>query len=180
MTVRYSSTILSLLSGLRLQPLQDHLMAKPLEVNLTMYYLMSMYKPPTVIPESSTTNCFKGSPSSHSPVGSSSNCHFTLPCWCDSRLRAIQWLDNTSIQSALHTYNTLHTLIKSIIKNSRTFLVQVLWTQVKSLDAAYARLSSWKTVLATGGCSEFSTSSRLMFYQALLRSFTGLIEVRAC
>lgn len=106
-------------SGLRLQPLQDHLMAKPLEVNLTMYYLMSMYKPPTVIPESSTTNCFKGSPSSHSPV---------------------------------------------------------LWTQVKSLDAAYARLSSWKTVLATGGCSEFSTSSRLMFYQALLRSFTGLIE----
>lgn len=106
-------------SGLRLQPLQDHLMARPLEVNLTMYYLLSMYKPPTTVPQASTTNCFKGSPSSHSPV---------------------------------------------------------LWTQVKSLDSAYVRLSSWKTVLATGGCSDFSSSSRLIFYQALLRSFTGLIE----
>ena len=55
-------------TGLRVQPLQDHLMAKPLDVNLTMYYLLSMYRPPTVIPQASTTNCFKGSPSSHSPV----------------------------------------------------------------------------------------------------------------
>lgn len=55
-------------SGLRLQPLQDHLMAKPLEVNLTMYYLLTLYRPPETSKPPTATACFKGSPSSHSPV----------------------------------------------------------------------------------------------------------------
>lgn len=106
-------------SGLRLQPLQDHLMAAPLDVNLTMYYLLSMYQAPPDPVQPAANNCFSGSPASHSPV---------------------------------------------------------LWTSVKSLDAAYARLASWKTWMSGGGCEDFMVASRLNFYQALLKSFTGLME----
>ena len=106
-------------SGLRLQPLQDHLMAKPLNINMTLYYLLSMYRPLPESKLSSHQGCFKGSPTSHSPV---------------------------------------------------------LWTSTKSIDSLYTFLTTWKNELNAGGCSLFIHADRVIFHQALLRSFAGILQ----
>ena len=54
---------------------------------------------------------------------------------------------------------------------------KVLWTPIKSLETAALRLNAWKTELTTGMCAKFSVTSRLAFYQSLLRSFSAIREV---
>lgn len=104
-------------SGVRLRPLQDHLMAKPLAINMTSYYLLSVYRPGTPLTDS--MGCFRGSPSSHSPV---------------------------------------------------------LWSPIHSVDSAHSFSLKWAAELVRSGCENHLTGSRLDYYQALLRSFAGLLE----